>query len=87
MDKRIKSLADAKGKNISVQDALLLAQVARGLKGDARAFELIANISGAYDEADEEKQLRLEKMRAEIAAMNDVDNERVVIIDDVPDDN
>lgn len=54
IDKKIKSLADAKGKNISVQDAMMLAQVVKSLKGDARAFELITTLAGAYEEQAEQ---------------------------------
>lgn len=54
IDKKIKSLADAKGKNISVQDAMMLAQVVKSLKGDARAFELITTLAGAYEEPAEQ---------------------------------
>ena len=54
IDKKIKSLADAKGKNISVQDAMMLAQVVKSIKGDARAFELITTLAGAYEEQAEQ---------------------------------
>ena len=43
----IKSLASIKGKNITVQEAVVLAQIQKALKGDQRAarllFELLCN--------------------------------------------
>ena len=42
----IRSLAALKGKNITVQEAILLAQVKKALKGDTRAAEYIRDTSG-----------------------------------------
>lgn len=42
----IKSYADAKGKNVTVQDAILLRQVQKAIKGDTRAAEYIRDTSG-----------------------------------------
>ena len=43
---QIKSLAALSGKNITVQDAILLAQVKKAMKGDTRAAEYIRDTSG-----------------------------------------
>lgn len=42
----IKNFADIKGKNISVQDAILIAQLQKALKGDTRAAEYIRDTIG-----------------------------------------
>ena len=43
---QIKSIAALKGKNITVQDAIMFAQIKRALKGDTRAAEFIRDASG-----------------------------------------
>lgn len=42
--KQIHALTGVQGKNVSVQDALLFAQLKKALNGDSRAFNLITNI-------------------------------------------
>lgn len=42
----IQSMAAAKGKNITVQDAIILKQAQKALKGDIRAAEFIRDTSG-----------------------------------------
>lgn len=42
----IKSLAALKGQNITVQDAIVIAQIQRALKGDQRAARLLFEIMG-----------------------------------------
>lgn len=42
--KNIKSLTSLSGQNVTVQDALLIAQIQKALKGDGRAFDAIKNI-------------------------------------------
>lgn len=42
----IKSLAAVKGKNISVQEAILIAQVQKAMKGDTRAAEYVRDTIG-----------------------------------------
>ena len=42
----IKNVAAIKGKNITVQEAIMLAQVQKALKGDTRAAEYIRDTSG-----------------------------------------
>lgn len=42
----IQSLAAVKGKNISVQEAIMLAQIKKAMKGDTRAAEFIRDSSG-----------------------------------------
>ena len=44
--KDIQSIAAIKGKNISVQEAIMLAQIKRAIKGDTRAAEFIRDASG-----------------------------------------
>lgn len=42
----IKSLSALKGKNISVQEAILIAQVQKAMKGDTRAAEYVRDTIG-----------------------------------------
>ena len=42
----IQSFAAIKGKNISVQEAILIAQVNKAMKGDTRAAEYVRDIMG-----------------------------------------
>ena len=42
----IQSLAAIKGKNISVQEAIMLAQIKKAIKGDTRAAEFVRDSSG-----------------------------------------
>lgn len=42
----IKNLASLKGKNITVQEAIMLAQIQKALKGDTKAAEYIRDTSG-----------------------------------------
>lgn len=42
----IKSIASLNGKNITVQEAIMLAQVKKAVKGDTRAAEFIRDSSG-----------------------------------------
>ena len=42
----IKSLAEIKGKNITVQDAIMLVQIQKAMKGDTRAAEYVRDTSG-----------------------------------------
>ena len=44
--RNIQNLAEAKGSNITVQEAMIIAQVAKAIKGNQNAFELLAKISG-----------------------------------------
>ena len=43
---QIKSLAKLGGKNISVQEAIMLAQIKKAIKGDTKAAEFIRDSSG-----------------------------------------
>lgn len=62
------------------------------LKAQSRAMGTLNNMIKQYDEmcrqglADEEQRLRIAKLKAEVAAMQDTENESVVIVDDVPDE-
>lgn len=42
----IKNLASVKGKNISVQEAVMLAQIQKAIKGDTRAVEFLRDTAG-----------------------------------------
>ena len=42
----VKSVAALKGKNITVQEAIMLAQIQKAVKGDTRAAEFIRDSSG-----------------------------------------
>lgn len=42
----IKNFAEIKGKNISVQEAILIAQVQKAMKGDTRAAEYLRDTIG-----------------------------------------
>ena len=43
---QIQSIAALKGKNITVQDAIMFAQIKRALKGDTKAAEFVRDASG-----------------------------------------
>ncbi len=43
---KIRSFAALKGKNISVQEAILIAQVQKAMKGDTRAAEYVRDTMG-----------------------------------------
>ena len=40
------SLASLKGENITIQEAVLVAQIQKALKGDVKAFRVIVELSG-----------------------------------------
>lgn len=42
----IKNLASLKGKNITVQEAIMLAQIQKAIKGDTKAAEYVRDTSG-----------------------------------------
>ena len=41
----IKNLAEVKGKNITVQEAIMLAQIQKAIKGDTRAFKVLMELA------------------------------------------
>ena len=43
---QIKAFAQLKGKNVTVEQAILIAQIQRALKGDSKAFKLLRDTSG-----------------------------------------
>lgn len=73
----IQSLASVKGKNISVQEAIMLAQIQKAMKGDTRAAEYIRDTSGNKMREGlldyEEQQARIDKLRAETARIKGED--------------
>lgn len=58
---QIKSLAAINGKNITVQEAIMLAQIKKAMKGDTRAAEFIRDSSG-------------NKLKEEVALSGEVNN-------------
>lgn len=66
----IKNLAAVKGKNITVQEAIMLAQIQKAMKGDTRAAEFIRDSSGNKPK-DEEQQARIDKLKAETSRIKD----------------
>lgn len=46
----IKSFAQLKGKNITVEQAMLIAQIQRALKGDTNAIKFLREASGQGEE-------------------------------------
>ncbi len=73
----IKCLASVKGKNITVQEAIMLAQIKKAMKGDTRAAEYIRDTSGNKLREGlldyEEQQARIEKLKAETARIKGED--------------
>ena len=68
----IKNFAALKGKNITVQDAMMIAQIQKALKGDTNAAAFVRDTAGfrpvEKTDADLEEQLaRIEKIKAETA--------------------
>lgn len=47
---KIQSLSQLKGKNVTVEQAMLIAQIQKALKGDTKAIEFIRNASGQGEE-------------------------------------
>lgn len=66
----IKNLAAIKGKNITVQEAIMLAQIQKAMKGDTRAAEFVRDSSGNKP-LDEEQQARIAKLKAETSRIKD----------------
>ena len=56
VDEKIKSLASAKGLNITAQTAIVLKQVVNAINGDNKAAEFVLNVSGGLTENDEPTQ-------------------------------
>ena len=58
----IKSIAALNGKNITVQEAVILKQIQKAMKGDTRSAELLAKLNGAFIdrvEVDAEMELKV----------------------------
>lgn len=60
----IQSLADAQGANLTVNEAIVIAQVSRALKGDTRAAQYIRDTAGMN--TIDNKHLDLEKKKLEL---------------------
>lgn len=59
----IQSLASLKGRNITVQEAIMLGQIQKAVKGDTRAAEFVRDSSGNMINV--ESAARVEKIKAE----------------------
>lgn len=59
----IQSIASLKGKNITVQEAIMLAQIQKAIKGNTRAAEFVRDASGNMINA--ESQAKIDKLKAE----------------------
>lgn len=74
----IQSIASVKGKNITVQEAIMLAQIQKAMKGDTRAAEYIRDTSGQKLREGlldyEEQKARIDKLKAETARIKGEDN-------------
>lgn len=65
----IKSIAGIKGKNITMQEAIMVAMLNRALKGNVRAAEYVRDTIGEQPE----QQARIDKLRAETARIKGED--------------
>lgn len=61
--KTVQGVAELTGLNITVQEAIMLAQIKKAVKGDTRAAEFIRDSSGNVPNA--ESEARIEKLKAE----------------------
>lgn len=63
----VQSIAALKGKNITVQEAILLSQIQKAIKGDARAalliFEMLGNDSGSTNGQEESHNALIDAIR------------------------
>ena len=55
---KIKNLAEFKGANITVEQALLLAQVKRALKGDLNSFKVVIEIAELLKQEEESEKAK-----------------------------
>lgn len=79
----IQSIASLKGKNITVQEAIMLAQIQKAIKGNTRAAEFVRDASGNMLNA--ESQAKIEKLKAEIEKLK-AETERIKGGDDSTED-
>lgn len=73
-----KNLADSKGKNITVNQALILAQVKKAMSGDTRAMEFIRDTAGMKPAEKREIQADIRddgKLDEIIKALNEDNND------------
>jgi len=88
---KIQNVAQLAGKNVTVEQAIILAMSKKAMKGDVRAFEALRKYteSGRITEdlTRERAELELEKLRMEVEAYHKA-AERVdvgvTIVDDIP---
>lgn len=59
----VQGVAELNGLNVTVQEAIMLAQIKKAVKGDTRAAEYIRDTSGNMLNA--ESEARIEKIKAE----------------------
>ena len=70
-----KNLADSKGKNITVQQALVLSQVKKAMAGDTRAMEFLRDTAG-------EKPTDKQEIKTEVTSVGKLDAILKAINDD-----
>lgn len=87
----LQSLAEVKGANITVEEAMAIAMVKRALKGDIKAYEAVTkyeNGQKAAELANEKQKLEIERMKIELDAYKQALEGRresgVMIVDDLP---
>ena len=73
----IESIAGIKGKNITMQEAIILSMLNKAAKGNVRAAEYIRDTIGEFPGA-AEQQARIDKLKAETARIKgeDVDTDQ-----------
>lgn len=67
----IKSFGQLKGKNINVQEAILISMIQRALKGDVHASEFVRNTAGENPMNCEANQTKESSAQPFIDALND----------------
>ena len=68
----IESIAGIKGKNITMQEAIILSMLNKAAKGNVRAAEYIRDTIGEFPGA-AEQQARIDKLKAETARIKGED--------------
>lgn len=96
----VQNVADVKGANLTVEEAIILAQANKAMRGDTRAAELLMKWTDQNKTAQaamkatelQNKKTRLEIERLEVQlnaykdALENAENTQVVIIDDLDDE-
>lgn len=96
----VQNVADVKGANLTVEEAIILAQANKAMRGDTRAAELLMKWTDQNKTAQaamkatelQNKKTRLEIERLEVQlnaykdALENAENTQVVILDDLDDE-